>query len=89
MSENYLDISRLIPKINYAKLLGVLLEGKDMYLERSIETEVNRRINDGKVIVLFGARQTGKTTLVLHLLDHPSVRGGPVSITRACSPNVT
>ena len=52
--ENYLDISRLIPKINYAKLLGVLLEGKDMYIERSIETEVNRRINDGKVIVLFG-----------------------------------
>ena len=26
--ENYLDISRLIPKINYAKLLGVLLEGE-------------------------------------------------------------
>ena len=73
--ENYLDISRLIPKINYAKLLGVLLERKDMYIERSIETEVNRRINDGKVIVLFGARQTGKTTLVRHLLDHPSVRG--------------
>ena len=46
-----------------------------MYIERSIETEVNRRINDGKVIVLFGARQTGKTTLVRHLLDHPSVRG--------------
>ena len=39
-----------------------------MYIERSIETEVNRRINDGKVIVLFGARQTGKTTLVRHTM---------------------
>lgn len=49
-----------------------------MYIERRIETEIRSRIDDGKVIVLFGARQTGKTTLVRHLLADSAIRNGGV-----------
>lgn len=48
------------------------------YIKRAVEQEIRRHIDDGKVVVLFGARQTGKTTLVRHLLDGPSFRDGGV-----------
>ncbi len=49
-----------------------------MYIERRIETEVRSRIDDGKIIVLLGARQTGKTTLVRHLLADSDIRDAGV-----------
>lgn len=49
-----------------------------MYIERAIESELKRRLDDGKILVLFGARQTGKTTLVRHLLADEAVRSGGV-----------
>lgn len=49
-----------------------------MYIERTVEAEVKRRLDDGKVIVLLGARQTGKTTLVRHLLANPIIGNGGV-----------
>lgn len=39
-----------------------------MYIERTLEKELSDRLPDGKVLVLLGGRQTGKTTLVRHLL---------------------
>ena len=49
-----------------------------MYIERTLEAELRRRINDGKVVVLSGARQTGKTTLVRHLLDDSVIHAAGV-----------
>lgn len=48
------------------------------YIKRTVEQEIRQHINDGKVIVLFGARQTGKTTLVRHLLDTSTMRNDGV-----------
>ena len=49
-----------------------------MYIARTVESEMKRRMDDGKVIVLLGARQTGKTTLVRHLLSNPAIRDSGV-----------
>lgn len=49
-----------------------------MYIARTVESEMKRRMDDGKVIVLLGARQTGKTTLVRHLLSKPAIRDSGV-----------
>ena len=35
-----------------------------MYIDRSIETEVIKLLDDNKVIMLLGARQVGKTTMI-------------------------
>ena len=40
-----------------------------MYLQRKIQKIIEERFFKGKVIVLYGARQTGKTTLVKKILD--------------------
>lgn len=39
-----------------------------MYIQRSLEKVIKNQLFKGKVIVLYGARQTGKTTLVKHIL---------------------
>jgi len=49
-----------------------------MYLERKIQQIIENRFFKGKVIVIYGARQTGKTTLVKKILEkyqnkHPSL----------------
>ncbi len=42
-----------------------------MYIKRALEDVVRSRLFGGKVIVLYGARQTGKTTMIQHILkDH-------------------
>ena len=48
------------------------------YIKRTVEQAIRQHINDSKVIVLFGARQTGKTTLVRHLLGTPTIRNDGV-----------
>lgn len=39
-------------------------------IPRLIQPEIEKRLNKGKVIVLYGARQVGKTTLVKSILEH-------------------
>ncbi len=39
-----------------------------MYIQRSLEKVIKNQLFRGKVIILYGARQTGKTTLVKHIL---------------------
>lgn len=37
------------------------------YINRSIERRIKRSLESGKSILLWGPRQTGKTTLINHL----------------------
>ena len=37
---------------------------------RSIEKDIRQRMFDGKAIIIMGARQVGKTTLIKQILDH-------------------
>ncbi|MBI4713567.1 AAA family ATPase, partial [Candidatus Uhrbacteria bacterium] len=39
-----------------------------MYIHRQIETSIKNSLNTAKIIVLYGARQVGKTTLVREIL---------------------
>lgn len=39
------------------------------YIKRDLEPIIHRRLNKGKVIILYGARRTGKTTLIKHLFE--------------------
>lgn len=41
-----------------------------LMISRFIETQIKRRLDQGKVIVLTGARQVGKTTLTTKLLEN-------------------
>lgn len=40
-----------------------------MYITRNIENTINRMTNNFKVLLLIGAKQVGKTTLLRHLAD--------------------
>ncbi len=40
-----------------------------MYITRTIESELKSFLFKGKVLILYGARQTGKTTAISHLLE--------------------
>lgn len=40
-----------------------------MYIKRDIRKEIQKRLFSGKVIILYGARQVGKTTLVKQILS--------------------
>jgi len=48
--------------------VGLQINGKTGYIARQIEAEIKARLFQGKIILIFGARQTGKTTLVKKLL---------------------
>ena len=39
------------------------------YIPRTIETELRRRLFGGKALILYGPRQSGKTTLLKHLIS--------------------
>lgn len=39
-------------------------------IPRLVQPEVEKKLNRGKVVVLYGARQVGKTTLVKSILEH-------------------
>lgn len=41
-----------------------------MYIKRDLEEIIKNNLFKGKVVVLYGARQTGKTTLVKHILKN-------------------
>jgi len=44
-----------------------------MYIPRTVEPEIRKWLFKGKVVVLYGARQTGKSTVVRRILDdYPS-----------------
>ena len=40
-----------------------------MIIERAIKTHIEERLFQGKAILLLGARQTGKTTLVKSIIE--------------------
>ncbi|MEK7175356.1 MAG: ATP-binding protein [Patescibacteria group bacterium] len=40
-----------------------------MYIERHLEKVIKKNLFKKKVLVLYGARQTGKTTLIKHILE--------------------
>ena len=44
-----------------------------MYLARQAEIQILKALESGKVIILTGARQVGKTTLIQHVLDSKHV----------------
>jgi predicted AAA+ superfamily ATPase len=47
------------------------------YYERNIKRDIERRVKEpGKIIVLYGPRQTGKTTLVKKILDENQSMNG-------------
>ena len=39
------------------------------YIKRELEAEIRKCLNHGKVIILYGARQVGKTTLIRNLFS--------------------
>lgn len=39
------------------------------YIDRDIEDQITQHLNSGKVIILYGPRRVGKTTLVKHLFE--------------------
>ena len=39
------------------------------YISRALETELRQRLFNGKALVLYGPRQSGKTTLIRHLIS--------------------
>lgn len=43
------------------------------YIERQIEPEIIKRIPSGKVNIIYGPRQSGKTTLVRHLVESQKI----------------
>lgn len=46
--------------------------GNNLYIPRSVEPKIEKYIFKGKVVIIYGARQTGKTTLVKKILArHP------------------
>ena len=51
-----------------------------MYIERDLEKALAEALHGTKVVILYGSRQTGKTTLVEHLLDAETVRKGGIVV---------
>ena len=45
-----------------------------MYIERDLEPVIKEVLDSGKVVILYGARQTGKTTMIEHLLDEKRLK---------------
>jgi predicted AAA+ superfamily ATPase len=51
-----------------------------MYVQRDLERALAEALQGRKVVILYGSRQTGKTTLVEHLLDAESIRKDGVAV---------
>ena len=45
-----------------------------MYIERDLEPRLAEALRGSKVLILYGSRQTGKTTVVERLLSAPDIR---------------
>ncbi len=45
-----------------------------MYIERDLEARLSEAFHSGKVVILYGSRQTGKTTIVEHLLEAKDIQ---------------
>ncbi len=43
---------------------------KDMLYKRKISEEIVRYLEDREIIVIYGARQTGKTSLLMYIIEH-------------------
>lgn len=41
----------------------------NLYIKREVEPIIRRGMNKGKIVILYGARRTGKTTLIRHLFE--------------------
>ena len=49
-----------------------------MYITRDLEGALTEALRGGKVVILYGSRQTGKTTLIERLLADDEIRRGGV-----------
>lgn len=60
-------------------------------IKRIIENTIQKRLNDNKAIIILGARQVGKTTLIKNLFNNENTLwlNGDESDTRAMLENVT
>ncbi len=47
-----------------------------MYIARDLEKALAEALQGRKVVILYGSRQTGKTTLIEHLLENDTIRRG-------------
>lgn len=56
-----------------------------MYITRDLEGALSEALRGGKVVILYGSRQTGKTTLIERLLADDELRRGAWSRFRAMS----
>ena len=45
-----------------------------MYIERDLEPVIKNVLDSGKIVILYGARQTGKTTMIEHILDETRLK---------------
>ena len=45
-----------------------------MYIKRDLEPVIAKALGSGKVVILYGARQTGKTTMVEHILNDEKLK---------------
>lgn len=43
----------------------------NIYIKRDLENTISQNLNKGKIIILYGPRRAGKTTLIKHLFSDP------------------
>lgn len=43
----------------------------NIYIKRDLENTIRQNLNKGKIIILYGPRRAGKTTLIKHLFSNP------------------
>lgn len=53
-------------------------EDNGMYIRRDFEPIFERTIRSGKVLVVYGSRQTGKTTVIQKVLETPDIQSGRI-----------
>ncbi|WP_114748033.1 AAA family ATPase [Pleomorphovibrio marinus] len=59
-----------------------------MHIHRHLLDRIEKQLFKGKVILLYGARRTGKTTLVKRLLSQVTVRSGYFNCELQHIPNI-
>lgn len=51
-----------------------------MYIQRDFEKIFGEILRSGKILVVYGSRQTGKTTIIEHLLKADDIRAGGIVV---------
>src|ERR1035437_4524449 len=61
--------------LEFDNIATVVIRSNPMLIERSIKNEVEEWLFKGKVIIIYGPRRVGKTTLVREILEKFGVDG--------------